>query len=96
MEGLCEASWAGDGFESSDKDGCGVVSGPGYDIEEPVNAVAEIDIPASWGTEHDGVARGLAPVSMGGFVEWAVISFCLGDTGDDNLVVDFATEVATE
>lgn len=53
-----------DGLERADEHGCPKALTSAADVEQPVHSVGEVDVSVSRGTEHHGVARGLAAVRV--------------------------------
>ena len=82
------------GVADAPEEHCGrVVLGPSNDVQHPVHPVAEVDVPVSRRTEHDGVALGLTLVGVAGLVLDAIIGFDFSDDMAFYFSVDLATEV---
>ena len=77
-EVFCELAGAFEALAGADEDALGEVLGSGDDVEQPVYAVAEVDIDRAAGTvEHFG-AFGAAAVSVAGAVLNAAVDLGLG------------------
>lgn len=65
-------------MDAADENGGGEIFGAGDDVEEPVDAVAEVDVKVAGLAEHHFGARGSAFGGVAGEIEGAVVGFGLG------------------
>ncbi len=91
-----------EGLDGADEDGAWVVAWAGDDVEEVVDAVAEVDVGVAAGEVHGfGAFCAAVAVGVGGFVVDAGVGFGFCDDAGGECAVDaggedFAEELAGE